>query len=262
MEYQIIHSRRRKKSTTIKINPGGEVVIMVPARLSKRKIAKIIDGRKDWIEKQLEKLESQPQPVRKNFVDGEGFPFFGETYPLRIEKWDNTHLQLELQRRQLCSCGACPASEGGDPWVAATRESVKTQVISKFAASIPKNFSGGRRKEKLRGLFTQWYINHGTPEITAIASKYTKTLGLQFNRVKLKRVRSTWGSCSAKNNLNFNWKIVLAPLPIIHYLVIHEICHLRHRNHRPAYWKLVRNLDPNYKEHQTWLKENWWRLSI
>lgn len=84
---------------------------------------------------------------------------------------------------------------------------------------------------------------------------FTEKLNLKHNKIFIKSQKTRWGSCSSKNNLNFNWRIILAPREIIDYLVIHEVCHLKEMNHGPKFWNLVKTLDPHFKIHRKFLNK-------
>lgn len=79
-------------------------------------------------------------------------------------------------------------------------------------------------------------------------------IGCVVRRVTIKETKSRWGSCSTKNNINYNWRIILAPEYVIDYLVCHEVSHLLHPDHSPAFWNCVQNLCPNWKDGRRWLK--------
>ncbi|MBU0727650.1 M48 family metallopeptidase, partial [Patescibacteria group bacterium] len=72
---------------------------------------------------------------------------------------------------------------------------------------------------------------------------------------------SRWGSCSDRKNLNFNWKLIMAPIEIIDYVVVHEMCHLKQMNHSSKFWNLVAEKMPDYKELRKWLKDNRYLLT-
>ena len=88
-------------------------------------------------------------------------------------------------------------------------------------------------------------------EISLIAAK---KIGAKIASVSIKDTKSRWGSCSTKGNINYNWRIVLAPLNVIEYLVCHEVCHLIHLNHSADFWKEVEGICPDYKDCRKWLK--------
>ena len=86
--------------------------------------------------------------------------------------------------------------------------------------------------------------------ITDRVNLYCNILNIKYNKIFIKSQKTRWGSCSAKNNLNFNWKVILTPKEYIDYLIIHEVCHLIELNHSKKFWILVKQLDPNYKENR------------
>ena len=83
---------------------------------------------------------------------------------------------------------------------------------------------------------------------------YRKQIGKPVNSIRIKDVRSRWGSCSSKANLNFNWRLVLAPMEVLDYVVVHEMCHLKEMNHSKAFWDLVGEILPDYQKQREWLK--------
>lgn len=92
--------------------------------------------------------------------------------------------------------------------------------------------------------------------LSALCVEVADRAGLQPRCVAIRDTRSRWGSCSADGTLMFNWRLVLAPQAIQHYVVAHEVAHLRHMNHGRAFWALVRRLDPDMAECKAWLKRN------
>lgn len=91
---------------------------------------------------------------------------------------------------------------------------------------------------------------------------YQPLTGGTVNRVTVRAQRSRWGSCSSKNNLNFNWKLILAPPQCLDYVVIHELCHLSEFNHSPRFWGLVEAQMRDYKIWKEWLRINGKALTI
>lgn len=83
---------------------------------------------------------------------------------------------------------------------------------------------------------------------------------LQFSEIKISNNKGTWGSCTSKGVLFFNWRLIFVPLETLYYVVVHEMCHLVEMNHSSRFWNLVSNFCPDYKIHKQWLKENSYRL--
>ncbi|MBI4687875.1 MAG: M48 family metallopeptidase [Nitrospirae bacterium] len=93
-------------------------------------------------------------------------------------------------------------------------------------------------------------------------SWYSSLSGLKYNRVKISDAQKRWGSCSAKGNLNFSWRLIMSPIRVIDYVVIHELAHLEERNHSKKCWNKVKIMLPDYEQYKEWLKENKHLLDI
>ena len=87
-------------------------------------------------------------------------------------------------------------------------------------------------------------------------SLFAARLGVTYGRVTVRNQRSKWGSCTAKGNLNFNCLLLLAPEEVLDYVIVHELCHLRHMDHSKEFWAEVVSLDPDHKAHRKWLREH------
>jgi hypothetical protein len=90
----------------------------------------------------------------------------------------------------------------------------------------------------------------------ARASHWAPLLGVTFGLVRVKDQRSLWGSCTPDGNLNFNWRLTLAPPEVLDYVVIHELAHRLEMNHSPRFWAHVEKLCPDHKVHRRWLRRN------
>jgi hypothetical protein len=81
-------------------------------------------------------------------------------------------------------------------------------------------------------------------------------LGVTLARVTIKDTKSRWGSCSTRHNINYSWRVALAPDFVIDYLMAHEVSHLRHPDHSAAFWQCVKDLDPDFEQGRNWLKNH------
>jgi predicted metal-dependent hydrolase len=93
-------------------------------------------------------------------------------------------------------------------------------------------------------------------EIEALVAKHTLAVGRKAKAVRFKDTTSRWGSCTSDGNLAFSWRIMMAPAPVIDYLVAHEVAHLKEMNHGPKFWKLCKELCPDTERCKAWLKRN------
>jgi predicted metal-dependent hydrolase len=92
--------------------------------------------------------------------------------------------------------------------------------------------------------------------VSALAEEEAERLGVAYRRIRIGGQRTLWGSCSPAGTLSFNWRLVLAPLEVLDYVVVHELCHLRVPNHSRAFWALVEGRRPHWRERRTWLREH------
>jgi len=98
------------------------------------------------------------------------------------------------------------------------------------------------------------YREHALERLQEKAERYAKLIGVGPYSVGIKTFKGGWGSCSTKGHVQFNWKVIIAPTHIVDYVVVHELCHLRHHNHSPAYWNSVERVMPDYRECKDSLK--------
>lgn len=91
--------------------------------------------------------------------------------------------------------------------------------------------------------------------IPDVAKHFSEVMGVSYNRITIREQKTRWGSCSSKGNLNFNWKLVLLPVELLEYVVVHELAHRKEMNHSPAFWKIVGEILPDYRERKQKLRQ-------
>lgn len=100
-----------------------------------------------------------------------------------------------------------------------------------------------------------WFREQARRELRKRVDLWSRAMGVRPGRITVRDQQTRWGSCSTAGNLNFSWRLVMAPLPVLEYVVIHELAHLRQHNHSPAFWAIVEEHCPRYAEHKRWLRE-------
>ncbi len=117
------------------------------------------------------------------------------------------------------------------------------------------------RKVKKKRLVSKKYLKYKESARELVKSRlefFNQHYNLEYKRISIKNQKGRWGSCSSKGNLNFNYKIVLLPLHLADYIIVHELCHLKEFNHGEGFWKLVEEKIPNYNQ----LKEELKRIRV
>jgi len=113
-----------------------------------------------------------------------------------------------------------------------------------------------------REILLKWYKLKSYEIISERVDMYATKYGFKYEKIKITNAQKRWGSCSSNGNLNFSWRIIMAPMEVIDYVVIHELVHLVERNHSRSFWEKVKLLYPQYEKHNEWLKENGYLLNL
>jgi predicted metal-dependent hydrolase len=108
--------------------------------------------------------------------------------------------------------------------------------------------------EDLSTVLERWYRAQAAELIQEKTEKWCTKLGVNHNKVTIRGQKRRWASCSPRGNLSFNWKLVMAPEPIIDYVIIHELTHLKEMNHSKRFWQLVAEYCSEWREHKKWLR--------
>lgn len=228
-----ISKKTNVKNITIKIKYPDIVTVVCPKYVDNEFIHNLVTSKSKWI---LNKINEFKNKVSENppilLLDGDKIPYLGSYYTLNVIKDKNT-LKCSIDFKD-----------------------------NKFIARVPYNISNNEQYIKLREVLINWYLTEGSKLIKERLSIYSKKLNLYPESITLKEQKTSWGTCSSKGNININWKILLAPLDIIDYVLVHELCHLQHMNHSKEYWSLVSTIFPNYKEKRNYLKDNSLKLNI
>ena len=93
--------------------------------------------------------------------------------------------------------------------------------------------------------------------VTALAEEQAERIGVAYQRIRIGRQWTLWGSCSTRGTLSFNWRLALAPSEVLDYVVVHELCHLRVPNHSTRFWALVERHRPHWRHQRDWLRRAW-----
>jgi len=116
---------------------------------------------------------------------------------------------------------------------------------------LPKKYLNEPRERMV-----EWYMKRALEKITERADWYSKDTGWKYKSIKINNAQSRWGSCGPSGSLNFTWRLIMAPLNVIDYVVVHELAHIHEKNHSWKFWNKVKTVMPDYKQREKWLKEN------
>ena len=134
---------------------------------------------------------------------------------------------------------------------------------SQWLIRLPEVESGEPHRTHIRPKMIQWYQQQAKEIIGGRVWHYARIMNVQPQTIAIRNQRRIWGSCDyRKKSIRLNWQIVMTPLSVIDYVVVHELCHLAVPNHSPRFWRKVAQVIPDYLHRQKWLKDNAWELIL
>jgi predicted metal-dependent hydrolase len=209
----------RIKSATIKVE-DGVVVVVVPKTLSQGRIQTLLDNKTLWVKQKIALHPGSHPPHKKQYVSGEAFSYLGRNYRLKINEGELTPIKL---------------------------------IQGCLTMSVPKDSS---EHKMIKYALISWFRRRAELKLREKIIRYSLIVGVETNGYKVTSFQSRWGSCTPRGRVDFNWKIIMAPNPMVDYVVVHELCHLKQHAHSPQFWKLVENIMPDYAERKEWLRVN------
>lgn len=225
----IVQRKAGRRSLSISLTPDQKIIVKASLSLKSAEILKFLEMKSNWIEKNMLRFsEISKKYPSKSLRQGEKFPFMGQELELRIVP---TPLKA----------------------VFFSRTELFLQIH--LPVSIWKTLS----EEELQKYYLQlkdYYKKEAQKLITERIQIWSFQTGLHPKQVRFKNQNTRWGSCSANKVININWRLIAAPLDILDYVLVHELCHLQYMNHSDDFWNLVEKNFPDYKKSEKWLNQN------
>lgn len=229
IEYEIVRSRRRRKTIEISLDHGSGVRVMVPLDASPGYIRQVVLKRADWIVRRSS--EQAKLPKRRSLVGGESLPYLGREIRLHVEPTSARRASLKFE-------SGC------------------------LHVKVPVHLDGEQRRSTIEAALVRWYRERAQETLAARTEVWSKRVGRKPSGILIRDQRRRWGSCSTDGTIRYNWRLVMAPPALLDYVVVHELVHLRVRNHSPVFWAEVTKLMPDCKERRAALKAASARLVI
>jgi predicted metal-dependent hydrolase len=226
IQFTLIRSDR--KTADIVIERSGDVIVRAPEGIDDERVRAVVADRALWVHRSLAEWEDLNASRRhRPLVQGQGFPYLGRSYRLKFVDRADVPLRLKNGR-----------------W-----EVSETFVVREGEAAVRK-------------AFRDFYAVKGAQIFTERVRQLAPSVGVEPGEVTVKELGYHWASCGSAGALNFHWKTLMAPQTVIDYIVVHELCHLRHRDHSDAFWNEVDKVLPRYRERKEWLRNNGAALDV
>lgn len=226
VDYRLLHSSRQK-TTELAIDLDSGFTVRAPINMSKEEVSANLQRKANWIITNLDKMnEVIRNETKKEFVSGEKFLYKGKRYRLKV-----TEVNEEIV-----------------PSLSFTH--------SKFIVQVPATVPEDDYPRIIQPLFIEFYHQKAEKILLQRARKYLVYFETKPSLIKVQPLKNKWGNCSKTNQLRFNWRVVMAKMSIIDYVVVHELCHTKFKDHSKAFWNEVQKILPDYEERKEWLRIN------
>ncbi len=218
-----VRASARAKRLRLTVQPQG-VEVVVPPRVSKDEVQRFVDSNRSWIYEKVEKYQSlmSSHDGPERLQDGVRISFRGEPTPLTVVLAERVH----------------PRVVEGDG----------------FRLELPKHLPSDAHEDVIEAALTKHLKRQAKLDAEMAIERFGPPHGLEPTGLRIKDQKRLWGSCTYAGVINLNWRLILAPVDVFDYVVVHELCHLRHRHHQPPFWHMVGDVMPDFECHRHWLK--------
>lgn len=224
---RLTRSARRRRTIAVQMAADGTFAVAAPARASLAQVRAFLAARGDWLQRIMARHQAAGLPVA--YTEGYAIPYLGYSCQLTL-------------REGRASCALRP---------------------SRFVISLPYLAAAASEREAAIKLELRlWLKRRARRKLAARLALWAQRLGLQHRGVSMSDARRRWGSCSARNEIRLNWRLIMAPLGVIDYVCVHELCHVRHKNHGAKFWQAVAQAMPDYAERERELKRHGALLTV
>ena len=219
---RLTRSIRRKKPIEVTLDPFEGVLVAAPIEASKAHVKSIIRNRAGWIIRKTNTSDFTPR--RREFVGGESLSYLGRSVTMIVEPTEKKRVSVKF-----------------DHW--------------SFSVQVPALLNGEDRRSEIRSAFIQWYRRRANERLPLVVQRWTPRIDYSPATTLIRGQRQRWGSCAPDGTIRLNWRIVMAEPSLIDYVVVHEMLHLRVRNHSNDYWREFARVMSDYQQRRRRLKE-------
>ena len=232
IDYEIVYSKKRRKAAIV-VRPDLKVEFRAPHGLSLEAIRDMVQTKAGWVWEKLDWFEANRLPNQeKRYTDGEKYLYMGREYPLKI-------LHVGGIKKSLASFSG-----------------------SELTVLIPETVHEELKPTLIKKAVWDFYRDCAKSDVDRLLKAYSEKLNLRPPVFMVKHQKRRWGSCSVDNVLRINFQLMMAPSEQLEYVVVHELCHVKEKNHSARFWKLVGELMPGYEVHRKSLKKDGWRYVL
>ncbi|MCJ8275321.1 MAG: M48 family metallopeptidase [Bdellovibrionales bacterium] len=221
-----IRRRRYQSRLGVSVYPNGRITVATNKTLSQKAILKFLLEKQTWIQKCLDEAQSfREKYPPKRFIPGEEYPYLGKSYSLKILQFAKPRIEF------------------------------KDNDLIFYGPKAPDELTVQDRKTYFE-ILKKSYIKVAKKLMTQRVEHYSEKMQLFPTGLSFRRQKTLWGGGSPEDRISLNCKLIIAPLGVIDYVVVHELSHIRHKNHSKRFWALVEKHVDTREMSRHWLREN------
>ena len=227
LNFSILRSKKRRKTISIEINRQKQVALRAPFRASDAQILAVVQQRWQWIFTKLAAIEAMIPPTEPvPWYQAKQIFYLGQAYPVQEEYFP------------------IPKTRAGCEFSGTVFMLSLSQLVDQAAL------------EALRlKILSAWYTQEAKSYLLERTHYFSKCMQVLPQKIIIKTQKRRWGSCDAANNIRYNWKVMMAAPELIDYLVVHELAHIRYKNHGQDFWNFVGTILPDYQSRRQALRD-------
>lgn len=271
---KVIKSRRQ--TITLEVTPSATLILRLPINFAESKIPGVIKRNEKWLKEKIELMENRKTLFKsKTFIDGDDFLYLGKNYKLQIIKNIedyNDIIHSGFSKKEFVSGNYClTLDETNQKIYLFNNGNINMKIISNesMVYDNTNNINNNKnlnipdtKHNNLKLFFENFYKQKAFELISERVKLHSKLNNFHFKQLKLSSAEKRWGSCSFENSIRINWRLIMAPINIIDYVIIHELSHTIHKNHSQSFWSHINFIVPDYKISIKWLKDNGYKLKL
>lgn len=255
----IIRSKKRKRTVALHVKADGSITVTAPMRTSLIWINAFIVEKAAWIARRRAAWLARQAAPTPELKDGCLVPFLGKKIPLAVrDSCESSALPMNRYREGPLEARGDPSPQIDEKATLQKRELdchalqaglAMTQKDDSLSISIPfATFSEKELQAEIKTELTLWYKKQARRVLAERMTHWAAQIGVTPKRLIITAPRARWGSCSAKDEIRLNWRLIMASPAILDYVIVHELCHIPHKNHGKRFWALVEKFIPNAKK--------------
>ena len=222
----VLRRSARRKTLMVRVNEEAEVEVLAPSVLPRASVEAFLREKSRWILKEQEQALRRKQGREKRFKAGARFLFLGRPYALRLEPTERSRARVSF---------------GEDGW----------------RICYPGDLPLEAKERLIQKKLTAWYRSEAREVLGGRIFHYSRRVGREPRKIGVHAQKRMWGCCHYHTQtIYLNWQLVMCPLPVIDYVVVHELCHLFEPNHSRRFWRRVADIMPDFSERRQWLRDH------